>query len=130
MTGNREQRRREAREARRAVTTTSDDMHARDNALVDTRGAVLVDSWHTLVVHAGRAGDVVGLEVAGRVNKSTARATALYLVDATGAAKLAADLVSLAARHGATDPAWAETFRQAFDAQLTAGTTPRQEPQP
>lgn len=123
---NREERRRQARQDRQAVTSTGDH-YARDAALIDTRGAVLADSWTSVIVHTS-AGDVVGLELGGRVNKSTARASALYLVDAEGAAKLAADLVTLAARQSATDPAWAETFRQAFDAQLAAGTT-RQEPQ-
>lgn len=125
---NREERRRQARADRTAINGPG-GMFDRNAHLVDTRAAVLLEHVGTVIVHTEAAGDVVGLELAGRVNKSTARASALYLVDAEGAAKLAADLVTLAARHAATDPAWAETFRQAFDAQLTAGTTP-QEPQP
>lgn len=124
---NRDERRRQARADRKAVTNTG-GMYDRHATIIDTRGAVLADSWDTVVVHTGSAGDVVGLELAGRVNKSSARTSALYLLPAEGAAKLAADLVTLAARHSTTDPAWAETFRQAFDAQLAAGTT-RQEPQ-
>lgn len=120
---NREERRRQARAERRRVTSVG-GMHDRNASVIDTRGAVLADTWQTVLVHTETAGDVVGLELAGRVNRSSARTSALYLVDAEGAAKLAADLVTLAARHAATDPAWAETFRQAFDAQLTAGTTP------
>lgn len=121
---NRDERRRQARQARRAVTSVG-GMHDRDAAVVDTRGAVLLDEQWTVMVHTGAAGDVVGLELAGRVNKSTARASTFYLLDLEGAAKLAADLVSLAARYAATGEdaaAAAETFRATFDAQLTAGT--------
>lgn len=123
---NREERRRQARQDRQAVTSAG-DLWGRNAAVIDTRGAVLADNWQTVVIHTEGSGDVVGIEMAGRVNKSSARSSTLYLVDAEGAAKLAADLVTLAARQGATDPEWAEGFRQAFDAQLTAGTS-REEP--
>jgi hypothetical protein len=119
---NREERRRQARQDRQAVNSAG-DLWDRNAAVIDTRGAVLADNWQTVVVHTETAGDVVGIELGGRVNKSSARATTLHLVDAEGAAKLAADLVTLAARQGATDPVWAENFRQAFDAQITAGTS-------
>jgi hypothetical protein len=111
---NREERRREARRNRQAD---------RNAAVIDTRGAVLADSWNTVVVHTESAGDIVGIEIGGRVNKSSARSSTLYLVDVEGAARLAADLVTLAARQGATDPAWADAFQQALDEQLAAGTS-------
>jgi hypothetical protein len=119
---NREERRREARRNRQAVSNAG-NLWDRNAAVIDTRGAVLADSWNTVVVHTESAGDIVGIEIGGRVNKSSARSSTLYLVDVEGAARLAADLVTLAARQGATDPAWADAFQQALDEQLAAGTS-------
>ncbi len=120
---NREERRRQDRQASRRITGPGGPFDRHANT-VDTRGAVLLDDVWTVVAHTG-AGDVVGLELAGRVNHSSARASALYLMDAEGAGQLAADLVALAARAGGQ---LAEQFRAAFDAQLTASTS--QEPRP
>lgn len=95
---NREERRRQARQDRQAITNVGTH-HDRNTAVIDTRGAVLLDHVNTVVVHFA-AGDAIGLELAGRVNRSTARASALYIFDLEASAKLAADLAGLAMRDG------------------------------
>lgn len=93
--------------------------HDRDAVVVDTRGAVLLDHMNSCMI--GLDGDTarpaVALDLAGRVNKSSARSSVLYLFDVEAAAKLAADLIGVCVRAGLQEQVHA-TFRPHLEAQL------------
>jgi|GEM_PF-2439916 len=82
------------------------------DALVDVRRAVLVDG--TTVVALGGLRDsgverMLGLEITGRVNKSTERSDTLYLLSMDGVAGIVSELLGLAQRMG---PAYVEQLDQ------------------
>lgn len=73
----------------------------RDDALIDTTAAVLLDGTSVAVVGALRetgAETVIALELRGRVNHSTERSEVLYLLNADGAAGIISELLGLAGR--------------------------------
>lgn len=76
--------------------------HERDSVVVDTRGAVLLDSVSACLVEytGATTGQAYAVELAGRVNKSSARAKLLALVDSDGLGDLITDLLMVAARAG------------------------------
>lgn len=84
------------------IVGPGDNRHGRNDHVVDARGAVLLDNIYTCMI--GLDGDTahpgVALDLAGRVNKSSARSSVLYLFDVEAAAKLAADLIGVCARAG------------------------------
>jgi hypothetical protein len=71
------------------------------DAIVDTRGAVLLDTVNVVLV--GTAGDegagrALAMELGGRVNKRARRTSTLYLFDEDGAAAIISELFGLAGR--------------------------------
>lgn len=73
----------------------------RGDALVDTTDAVLLDSTDVALMGALRQTGmetVIGLELGGRINKSTERRETLYLLNADGAAGIISELLGLAER--------------------------------
>lgn len=77
--------------------------HGDADAIIDPRGAVLLDHVTVAVVGAKRHDDptvqrAVALSLSGRVNRDTARHDVLYLMDEDGAASLVAELMGLAER--------------------------------
>lgn len=75
--------------------------HGRNDALVDTTGAVLLDDVHVVQVTVTNTAAVqaaVGLELSGRINRTTERSSTLYLFDTDGAAVIVAELLALAGR--------------------------------
>jgi hypothetical protein len=76
----------------------------KDQVVVDTTDAVLMDTVEVAVVGAIREGKmeevVLALELAGRVNKSKRREDNLYLFDADGAAAIVSELFGIAQRIG------------------------------
>lgn len=76
----------------------------RHGVVVDTTDAVLLDGVVVALVEPYRAGEagspVLACELAGRVNKTTDRASVVYLFDEDGAAALVTELLALASRIG------------------------------
>lgn len=90
------------------------------DVLLDTERAVLLDGMEVCmvgtmagVVDARQRGEQVSIRLAmrldGRVNKSTDRASVLFLMDEDGAAAIVTELVALASRMG---PEFAERFQE------------------
>jgi len=73
----------------------------RHDSLVDTSRAVLLDGC-TVVLESftdGQGRPVIGLELEGRVNKTTERSEVLYLLNEDGAAGIVSEMIlGLAAR--------------------------------
>lgn len=72
-----------------------------NDALIDTTDSVLLDSSHVVLIGALRqdgAETLLGLELAGRVNKTQRRSSVLYLLNADGAAAIISELLGLAGR--------------------------------
>jgi hypothetical protein len=76
----------------------------RDQVVVDTTDAILMDTVEVAVVGMIREGKmdevVLALELEGRVNKSKRREDNLYLFDADGAAAIISELLGVAHRIG------------------------------
>jgi hypothetical protein len=76
----------------------------KDAVVVDTTGAILMDTVNVAVVGAIRQGKmdevVLALELEGRVNKEKRREDNLYLFDADGAAAIVSELFGIAQRIG------------------------------
>lgn len=72
-------------------------------AIVDVRGAVLVDRVGVVAINRTESGITVGLELAGRINHSTDRIEQLFLTDLDGAAMVTAELLGLAQRAGCAE---------------------------
>jgi hypothetical protein len=73
----------------------------RDDSIVDTSEAVLLDAQTVVLVGALRpdgAETVIGMELGGRINHSNERSDVLYLLNADGAAAIISDLLGLAGR--------------------------------
>lgn len=73
----------------------------RNDAIIDTKAAVLLGEVHVALVGAARptgVESVVGLELSGRVNHSSEQHEVLYLMNADGAAAIVSELVGLASR--------------------------------
>lgn len=75
----------------------------RGDAVLDTRQAVLKDET-TVAMANLKFGEenrhVIGLELGGRINKSTDRAQILFLFDPDGAAAIITELVGICQRAG------------------------------
>lgn len=85
------------------ILTASDDPHSHGTSLIDTRGAVLLE--HVDVVAFDNPSDgrrIYGLELQGRLNRSSARSDQLYLLDVDGAAALVSEICGLFQRAGET----------------------------
>lgn len=79
--------------------------YGRGDALIDTADAVLLEEVTVVVLGvAGSdgAGRAIGMELAGRVNKTPRRSSVLYVFDADGAAAIVSQLLGLAARVSST----------------------------
>ena len=77
--------------------------YSRGEHVVDATAAVLLDDITVVMVGAVDSSGVaarVGLELGGRINKSTRRSSTLYLMDSDGAAAIIAELIGLANRAG------------------------------
>lgn len=78
--------------------------HARHGVVIDPRKAVLLENVDVVLIEPHRAGRhsdaVLGLLLAGRINKSTEHSSVLYLFDADGAAAIISELTGLATRIG------------------------------
>lgn len=74
------------------------------DAIIDARGAVLLDEVHVAVIDAV-SGDATErrytVALGGRVNKTQRRADQLYIMGPEGIATLVSELVALGARAGA-----------------------------
>lgn len=82
-----------------------DEPWARENVLVDTRNAVLIDGTDVATIHAqmGRNGDgrrLAAVVMSGRVNQSHRRARVLFLMGPDGLAAIVSEGLMLAAREG------------------------------
>lgn len=84
------------------IITPDENPFGRNNSLVDTRGAILMDSVNVAMVTEGTRGQegVVALNLGGRVNQSSARASLLFLFDADGVASIVSELLGLTHRAG------------------------------
>lgn len=83
-----------------------------NDALIDAEGAVLLDNVTVVAVTTGRQGKIddvlsFGLELEGRINKSAARSSVLYLTEADGLAAIVTEIMGLAHRAGIADEVWA-----------------------
>lgn len=96
----------------------------RHDAEVDVTRAVLLDQTAVVLVGTATwgqgAGRAIGLELGGRINKSEARTSVLYLMDEDGAAALVSELIGLAYRAGMGDR-FAELLEERFKAMPTPG---------
>jgi hypothetical protein len=75
--------------------------HGQGDALVDVTKAVLLDDLHVVLIDTlnSEGGQrAIGMQLAGRINKSTTRAETLYIFDEDGAAALISELLALAGR--------------------------------
>jgi len=82
------------------------------DALVDVRRAVLVDGTSVVALDGLRGSGVermLGLDITGRINKSTERSDVLYLLSMDGVAGIISELFGLAQRMG---PAYVEQLDQ------------------
>lgn len=89
----------------------------RDSVIIDARNAVLLDEWVASAILEGAAeGDppAVALMMEGRINRQDERTKIVYLMPATSAGALAAELVALAARAGEDMAGVLEGFKQAL----------------
>lgn len=93
--------------------------HGRGDALLDTRGAVLLDYNEVVLVdREPDKADVppsVMLVMAGRVNFDTRRSQTAYLMGTDGAAAIATQLIGLAARAGGD---YAANFHADFERRM------------
>jgi len=72
-----------------------------NDALIDPRGAVLLDDLHVLLIgtaSATGAGRGLAMQLGGRINKTDRRKTTLYLMNEDGAAAIISELFGLAHR--------------------------------
>lgn len=98
------------------IITPDENPFGHGNSIVDTRSAVLLDD--TTVVMLDNSSDgrtIYGLQLAGRVNRSSARTNVLYLLDEDGAAAIVTELIGLFSRAGSTQAA---AFQAAIDTRL------------
>lgn len=92
--------------------------HEHGTALLDVRGAVLLDSTEVVLVDpepGSTKPPTVMLVLAGRVNYDTRRSQTAYLFGTDGAAAIISELTGLAARAGGT---FAEGFQDDLDRRL------------
>lgn len=100
------------------VTDVAGDPYAKGGALIDMRGAVLLEGTEVVLVDTKRDEPVaMVLRLTGRINYSTDRADTTYLINTDGAAAIVSEIVGMASRavsandHGAC-------FAQQFQADL------------
>lgn len=83
------------------IVTPDENPFGRNNSVVDTRTAVLMDHVDVvLLTNPSDSRTIVGLQLAGRINQTTKRADHLYLFDADGIASIVTELLGLAERAG------------------------------
>lgn len=75
--------------------------HGKGDALVDVTKAVLLDNMEVVLidtVNQEGGSRAIGMQLAGRINKSSTRAETLYIFDEDGAAAIISQLLALAGR--------------------------------
>lgn len=83
------------------IITPDENPFGRGNSMVDTRTAVLMDSVDVVMLtNPSDQRQIVGLNLAGRINQTKDRSDVLYLFDADGIASIVTELLGLAARAG------------------------------
>lgn len=101
------------------IVDVAGDPRAQGGALIDARGAVLLD--FTEVVLMDTTGDAAPVSMAmrltGRINYSTDRADTTYLFGPDGAAAIVTEIWGLVARAGQVDP-HGQRFGRDFTAEL------------
>jgi hypothetical protein len=93
------------------------DEHA---VVIDTRNAVILEAAEVAIVGAVRDGvldekPITALVLRGRINKTTERVQALYLLNEDGAAGIITELVGVASRAG-----WGDEFLERVKARMDA----------
>lgn len=81
--------------------------HDRNAVIIDTTGAVLLDSSDVCLMETAGGSVVMAMLLEGRINKTTDRARNLYLLNGDGAAAIITELLALAHRIG---PEFGERF--------------------
>ena len=76
--------------------------HDEGGVLVDTRRAVMLDDVTVSTVDSNQ-GSIIAMLLGGRINKSTDRASVLFLMPLDGAAAIITEFMALSARAGAQD---------------------------
>lgn len=92
----------------------------RDGVVFNTERALLPDNLTAAVMHGDEAGDLVGLVIEGRVNRSPDRARLLVLLNADGVAAMVVELAGVigrAAASGASRELVAD-FAAAYEARI------------
>lgn len=74
--------------------------HDRNSVIVDGTNAVLLDSSDVCLMETRGGSVVIAMLCEGRINKTTDRASNLYLFDEDGAAALVSELIAVAHRIG------------------------------
>ena len=75
--------------------------HGQGDAIINATRAVLLDDIQVVLIDTlNKEGGsrVIGMELSGRINKSTTRSESLYLFDEDGAAAIISQLLALAGR--------------------------------
>lgn len=91
--------------------------HGRNDAVVNTEYAVLLDAVEVVQVESNTGGEpVAGLALHGRINRTQERADILFLMDGDGMAAIASELVGLAARSPSRE--LGDTFAERFEQRL------------
>lgn len=89
--------------------------HDRDAVIVDATDAVLLDYSEVTIVETYRdgqgGGPALGLLMKGRINKSTDRASVLFMLNADGAAAIATEIIGIAGRSKDFAPEFLERFQ-------------------
>lgn len=105
----------------------------RNSVVFDTTRAVLLDGAVAAVMHSQRAGDMFGVLLEGRINRSQDRAKVLFLMDGDGLAALATEAMSAGWQAGIVGgmAALYADFREAYnrrrEALLAQGLLPPQD---
>ena len=104
-------------ESRSGGDSVGGSPYGRGDALLDMRGAVLLEYNEVILVDTKREEDIpaVAMILEGRVNYETRRVKQMYVFGADGASALVTQLVGLAARAGGR---FGAEFRQTFDQRM------------
>lgn len=89
-----------------------------NSVVIDTTNAVILEAAEVAIVGAVRKGvldpkPISALVLRGRINKTSERVQALYLLNEDGAAGIVTELVGLASRSG-----WGEEFIERVNARM------------
>jgi hypothetical protein len=98
------------------VTDVAGDPHASGGALIDARGAVLLDDAEVVLVDTKRDEALaMVLRLAGRLNYSTERADTAYMLNPDGAAAIVTEIRGLVARAAGSDLDHGQRFAREFE---------------